>query len=212
MAMSMDGYVASQPGRQEWLTDEAAREYVRELRIAHDAVVVGAGTVRIDDPQLTVRPPHHRLRDYVRIVACENDGVDPSSAVFAPHAGYANTIVLAPAGATARFAPLQSVADVIFVGNELDTDLDLDAALYALRERDIMSVLCEGGPTMAGHLLGAGLVDRFYWLIAPRLLRSENAVPVLAAGSLSGLRGLRFDRVERLGRDLLVSGMIEPDV
>ncbi len=212
MAMSMDGFIASRPGRQEWLTGTAAQEFVRELRIMHDAVAVGAGTVRIDDPQLTVRPPHHRLRDYVRVVLCETDSVDPSSAVFAPHPGYAKTIVLGPAGAAKRFEPLQSVADVILIGNENDMQLDIDAALYALRRRNIMSMLCEGGPTMAGHLLGEGLVDRFHWLIAPRLLRTENAVPVLTAGSLSGLRGLRFDRVEQLGRDLLISGTIEPDV
>ncbi len=212
MAMSMDGFVASRPGRQEWLTGTDGQEFVRELRVMHDAVAVGAGTVRIDNPQLTVRPPHHRLRDYVRVVLCESDSVDPSSAVFAPHPGYATTIVLAPTGAAARFEPLQNVANVIFIGNENDMQLDLDAALYALRGRDIMSLLCEGGPTFAGHLLGEGLVDRFHWLIAPRLLRSENAVPVITAGSLGGLRGLRFDRVERLGRDLLVSGIIEPDV
>src|SRR5689334_9163173 len=71
MAMSLDGYVASHPGRQEWLTGEEARHFVRDLRISHDAVAVGAGTVRIDNPQLTVRPPYHRLREYVRIVVCE---------------------------------------------------------------------------------------------------------------------------------------------
>jgi riboflavin biosynthesis pyrimidine reductase len=65
---------------------------------------------------------------------------------------------------------------------------------------------------MAGHLLNLRLVDRFAWLIAPRLLRSPEAVPVVAAGSLPALRGLRFERVERLGADLLVSGYFEPDV
>jgi diaminohydroxyphosphoribosylaminopyrimidine deaminase/5-amino-6-(5-phosphoribosylamino)uracil reductase len=212
MAMSLDGFVASQHGRREWLTGEESREFVRELRIEHDAVVVGAGTVRVDDPQLTVRPPHHRLRNYVRVVACETDAVDPASAVFAPIEGYAKTIVLAPAGARARFAQLEGAADVAFVGRENDMDLDMAQGLRALRERGITSLLCEGGPTMAGHLLAKGLVDRFHWLIAPRLLRGESAVPVLSAGALSGLRGLRFDRVERLGRDLLVSGIIDRNV
>jgi diaminohydroxyphosphoribosylaminopyrimidine deaminase / 5-amino-6-(5-phosphoribosylamino)uracil reductase len=209
MAMSMDGFIASQPGRQEWLTGQEAREYVRELRIEHDAVAVGAGTVRVDNPQLTVRPAHHRLREYVRVVACETDAVDPASAVFASEAGYGKTIVLAPAGASARFTELHGVGDVILVGARNEMDLDMDAAFRALRDRGINSVLCEGGPTMAGHLLAKGLVDRFHWLIAPRLLGSESAVPVVTAGALGDVRGLRFDRVEQLGRDMLVSGIIE---
>ncbi len=212
MAMSLDGFIASQPGRQEWLTGDQAREFVRELRIAHDAVAVGAGTIRVDNPHLTVRPEHHRLRPYARVVVCETDAVDPQSAVFAPCELYRKTIVLAPAGAKTRFAQLDGVAEVIFVGASDEMHLDIAAALGMLREHDISSVLCEGGPTMAGHLLGAGLVDRFYWLIAPRLLRSESAVPVVTAGTLGGLRGLRFDRVERLGLDLLVSGMIDRHV
>ncbi len=184
MAMSLDGYVASKPGTQEWLTGAQARELARELRIAHDAVVVGAGTVRVDDPRLTVRPPHRRAREYVRIVACETDAVNPESAVFASEDGYAKTIVLAPAGARTRFSPLHTVADVVFVGADDETQLDLPAALRAVRERGITSVVCEGGPTMAANLLAADLVDRFYWLIAPRLLHAPGAVPVLGAGPM----------------------------
>jgi diaminohydroxyphosphoribosylaminopyrimidine deaminase / 5-amino-6-(5-phosphoribosylamino)uracil reductase len=212
MAMSLDGFIASKPGGQEWLTGDQAREFVRELRIEHDAVAVGAGTIRVDNPQLTVRPAHFRLREYVRVVVCETDAVDPASAVFAPETGYGQTIVLAPAGAAPRFAQLRGVADVLFVGAANEMDLDMGAGMQALRERGISSVLCEGGPTMAGHLLAAGLVDRFHWLIAPRLLRTESSVPVVTAGALSERRGLRFDRVERLGRDLLVSGIIDDRV
>ncbi|MBV8151760.1 MAG: bifunctional diaminohydroxyphosphoribosylaminopyrimidine deaminase/5-amino-6-(5-phosphoribosylamino)uracil reductase RibD, partial [Candidatus Eremiobacteraeota bacterium] len=76
MAASLDGYVAPRPG-SFWLTSPASRERVRELRIAHDAVMVGAGTVRIDDPQLTVRPIHARRRPYARVIVCEDDAIAP---------------------------------------------------------------------------------------------------------------------------------------
>jgi diaminohydroxyphosphoribosylaminopyrimidine deaminase/5-amino-6-(5-phosphoribosylamino)uracil reductase len=211
MAMSLDGYVASQPGRQEWLTGEQAREFVRELRIAHDAVAVGAGTVRVDDPQLTVRPAHHRLREYVRIVACETESVPASSRIFHAREGYAKTIVLAPDGVRAAFEDLDAVADVVYIGNSGEKQLDIAAAMHALYERGIHSMLCEGGPTMAGHLLNLGLADRFVWLVAPRFLRNPAAVPVITAGSLER-RGLQFDRVERLGPDLLVWGTFDSDV
>ena len=51
------------------------RRRVRELRIAYDAVMVGAGTVRIDDPLLTVRPPHDRLRPYIRVIVCGREAI-----------------------------------------------------------------------------------------------------------------------------------------
>ncbi len=207
MAMSLDGYVASRAGAAEWIGCDEERLYVRDLRIAYDAVMVGAGTVRIDDPQLTVRPPATRLRDFVRIIACERDGVPLDRRVFAPLPGYAPTIVLAPGGAGPRFRALESVAEVIYVGAADVQELDLEQALCALHERGIMSVLCEGGPTLAARLIGEGLADRLYWAISPVLLHSASAVSVLGGARLEGaLRPLQFDRIERVGCDAILIG------
>jgi diaminohydroxyphosphoribosylaminopyrimidine deaminase / 5-amino-6-(5-phosphoribosylamino)uracil reductase len=210
MAASLDGYVASRPGAQQWLTGEIARERVRELRIEHDAVLVGAGTVRIDDPQLTVRPHATRRKPYARAVACETEAIDATSRILAPPAGappdaYARTVVLAPAGARATFAALEPLAEVVYVGDERALQLDLAAGLAALRERGIASVLCEGGPTLAGRLLARGLVQRVVWLLAPAFLRSETAVPALNGADVAGANGWRFDRIERVGDDMLLS-------
>ncbi|MBD5635483.1 MAG: RibD family protein, partial [Candidatus Eremiobacteraeota bacterium] len=206
LAASLDGRVAPRPGERHWLTGAEARDYVRELRAASDAVMVGAGTVRIDDPQLSVRPPRARRKPYVRVVVCEADAVPLDRFVFAPLDGYDRTIVLAPAGARSRFAALESVADVAFVGDDAALKLDLTLALEALRARGIASVLCEGGPTLAARLLEAGLVDRVDWLIAPALLSGPAAVPALSGGP--GGVTLRFERVEPLGPDILVSGVV----
>jgi diaminohydroxyphosphoribosylaminopyrimidine deaminase / 5-amino-6-(5-phosphoribosylamino)uracil reductase len=207
MAMSLDGAVASAPGVQEWITSEEVRRYVRELRIVHDAVMVGAGTVRIDDPQLTVRPPHARRRPYLRIVACESGTLPRDRRIFAPEDGYQRTIVLAPSGARDRFAGLNDVADVLFVGAPGAQRLDLVQAMKALRARDVASVLCEGGPRLAAGLVASRQVDRVYWAIAPVLLGNERAVPVLAGGDLAAL-GVHvvFDRVLSLGPDVMLSG------
>lgn len=211
MASSLDGYVAPRPGAH-WLTGDAAREFVRGLRAAHDAVMVGAGTVRVDDPLLTTRPHYARRIPYVRIVACETDPVDPARRIFAPPAeapdAFARTIVLAPRGAASKFAALEAVADVLYVGDADVRQLDVAAALRALKsERGIQSVLCEGGPTLAGRIVAAGLVDRLAWLLAPVLLRGERAVPVLAGAELAA--PLRFEECERLGNDLLLSAKVE---
>jgi len=210
MAASLDGYVASRPGEQQWLTGPLARERVRDLRIEHDAVMVGAGTVRIDDPLLTVRPHATRRKPYARIVVCETEAIAPESRVLAPPAdapsdAYRPTIVLAPRGARATFAALEPLAEVVYAGAEDATQLDLVAALRALRERDIATVLCEGGPTLAGRLLAAGVVQRVVWFVAPDFLHTDTAVPALAGADLSERNGWRFDRIERVGDDMLLS-------
>lgn len=209
MAMSLDGFVTSSRGIQQWLTGPQAREFVRQLRITHDAVAVGAGTVRVDNPRLTVRPPHHRLLPYRRVVLCETDSVPAQSLIFSPHEGYEPTIVAAPAGLREPFAALEPVAEMLYVGESGSRQLDIAQALYDLRQRGITSLLCEGGPTLAGKLCELGLVDRFYGLVAPQLLRAPDAVPVLTASSLPQVRGLRFDRVERVGPDLLIAGIVD---
>jgi diaminohydroxyphosphoribosylaminopyrimidine deaminase/5-amino-6-(5-phosphoribosylamino)uracil reductase len=211
MASSLDGFVAPGPG-SHWLTGSEAREFVRSLRAHHDATMVGAGTVRVDDPQLTTRPHFARRTPYYRVVACETDPVEAGRRIFAPPSeggsAYAATIVLAPRGSAARFRELEAVADVLLVGEPSATQLDLAAALEALkRERGIESVLCEGGPTLAGRMLARGLIDRVDWLIAPVLLRNDRAVPVLAGADLAAQ--LRFERCEQLGDDLLLSAKVD---
>jgi diaminohydroxyphosphoribosylaminopyrimidine deaminase/5-amino-6-(5-phosphoribosylamino)uracil reductase len=207
LAASLDGFVAPRAGERHWLTGQEARDLVRELRAAYDAVLVGAGTVRIDDPELSVRPPRSRRKAYVRAIACEDAPVPLERAIFGELEGYARTIVLAPAGLRERFATLEATADVVYVASAAEgagaTTLDLRAALEALRARGISSVLCEGGPTLAGRLLEADLIDRIDWLLAPALLGGPEAVPALGKAQLGAT--LRFDSVDRLGPDIHIS-------
>jgi diaminohydroxyphosphoribosylaminopyrimidine deaminase / 5-amino-6-(5-phosphoribosylamino)uracil reductase len=204
MAMSLDGAIAAKSGVQERLSGKAEQSYVRELRTRYDGVMVGAGTVRVDDPQLTVRPPHDRLRPYVRIVVCETAGVPLRSRIFEAEEGYQRSIVLAPGALARNLDDLGGVAEVIAVGGTQAASLDLPRALEALRERGIYTVLCEGGPTLAARLIAARQVDRFYWAIAPLFLQGERSVPVL--GTLPGAVALRFDRLERADGDVILSG------
>ena len=107
MAMSLDGFVAPRPGTHR-VTGEAARERVYDLRAEHDAVMVGAGTVRVDDPLLTVRPHRTRAKPYARVVVCGTAPLAANRAACScrppvrPPGSYAPTIVLAPGGLAAR--------------------------------------------------------------------------------------------------------------
>jgi len=205
MAVSLDGRISQHRGTRERIGSDAEAAYVRELRIAYDAVMVGAGTARVDDPQLTVRPAHRRERLYTRVIVCERDGLDARRRIFEAEEGYAPTMVLAPQGLRDRLGQLEKCANLLFVGPAGSQKLDLVDAMKALRAAGIFSVLCEGGPTLAAGLIAARQVDRFYWAIAPRIFGNSEAAPVLAGSDLSGAR-LRFDRVDRAGPDLVISG------
>lgn len=207
MATSLDGAVAPRPNVRERLTGEAMGRRTRDLRIAHDAVMVGARTVRIDDPRLTVRPPHGRLRTYRRIVVCGREPISAASRIFDVEEGYARTIVLAPGGVAAQLEALSGKADVITIGGADAHDVDLAEGLRALRERDVYSVLCEGGPQLATTLITDGLADRFYWAIAPRVFNERTAVPAFSAGARGEhFPSAVFDRAERVGDDVLLEG------
>jgi diaminohydroxyphosphoribosylaminopyrimidine deaminase/5-amino-6-(5-phosphoribosylamino)uracil reductase len=215
MAMSLDGAIAPVPGQTFAVTGPVALERVRDLRYEYDAVMVGAGTIRVDDARLTVRPHRSRRKPYTRVVMCETDTVPLASRVFgaptdAPSDAYAPTIVLAPSGVRERFATLEPVADVIYIGDTTARTLDLRAALAALRARDLGAVLCEGGPTLAGRLLAQRLVSRIVWFIAPRLLQTPQAIPVLTGADLQqAATGWTFDRIERVGADVMLSARVD---
>jgi diaminohydroxyphosphoribosylaminopyrimidine deaminase/5-amino-6-(5-phosphoribosylamino)uracil reductase len=202
LAASLDGYVAPRPGPY-WLTGAEARAFVRELRASHDAVMVGAGTVIADDPQLTVRPPHARTVPYRRVVVSDRPSLPRERRVFAPANGYLPTLVLG-AGPSGEYGQLEGVAEVICVGKD-GGSMDVGAGLVALKERGIESVLCEGGPRLAARLLARGLVDRVHWLVAPRLLAGPEAVPALASRAELGGGSWAIDRTARLGADVLLS-------
>ena len=193
MAMSLDGFIAPHRGTYR-VTGEAARERVNDLRAEHDAVMVGAGTVRADDPLLTVRPHRTRAKPYARVVVSGRTPLAATHRVFAepsgaPPGSYAPTIVLAPERGAA--------------------EVDLRAAMGGLRSAGIASVLCEGGPALAGNLLAAGIVERIVWFVAPIFLRTPEAVPVLAGGDLRAmLNGWAFDEVERVGNDLMITARL----
>ncbi len=213
MAMSLDGFIAPRSGTYR-VTGEAARERVYDLRAEHDAVMVGAGTVRVDDPLLTIRPHRTRVKPYARVVVCETAPVPKASLVFAPPddapaGSYRPTIVLAPAGLAEQFESLRGASELLLAGAPAAQRLDLRAALVALRGAGVTTVLCEGGPTLAAGLIAAGLVERVVWFVAPLFLRAPEAVPVLAGNDLTAIaNGWTFDEVERVGDDLMITARL----
>jgi diaminohydroxyphosphoribosylaminopyrimidine deaminase/5-amino-6-(5-phosphoribosylamino)uracil reductase len=222
LATSLDGALAAGDGSSRWLTGEGARRRVHEMRAAADAILVGAGTVRADDPRLSVRLPGGAPRAPLRVVLDPRlSAVAPGSALLAPAAAderagavlvLADAAVVAGEGARRAGALREAGAEVAGVPPAGGGGLDLGAALDELGRRGVQALLVEGGGVTAGRLLGAGLVDRVALHVAPLLL--GGAGPRAAfAGFRAALLGdavrLRRLAAEPAGDDLIVEAEVE---
>lgn len=207
LAMSADGKIATRTRESKWLTGEKARLYAHRLRHEHDAVMVGVGTVLADDPQLNVRLVKGRVKQPVRIVVDSQARTPPTAKVIRS----AKTPCII---AVTEKAPDERVETLKRAGAEvwqLPADsygrVDLSELLKRLAERDIVSVLVEGGSELAGSLVRQRLVDRVILFIAPLLIGGRNAVPAIGGegvDKLSDALRLTWVRVRRLGVDLVL--------
>lgn len=200
LAATVDGRIATASGESRWITGPAARAHVHARRAAHDAVMVGGGTARADDPMLTVRGMG-AVPQPVRVVLSRGLDVDPASALVAT-AREVPTWILHAEGDP---APFHAAGVETIPCPAADGRLDLEAALAALGARGLTRVYCEGGGTLAASLLRAGLVDRLELYTAGAAIGAEG-VPGLGAMGLAALADaprLRFEEARGIGGDVL---------
>lgn len=196
IAQSLDGRIATVSGDSFWISGSEDILHTHRLRAMCDVVLVGAGTVRADDPLLTTR--RCPGPSPVRAVLDAERRLSPSYRVFGdgPH-----TLLLCAADRadTARHGK----AEVVGVPRVTD-GLDLSAVLAALTARGLRRVFIEGGGVTVSRFLAAGLLDRLHVTIAPLLL--GDGIPAFAFPGVSRpSEGIRVDwEAHRLGADLLL--------
>jgi diaminohydroxyphosphoribosylaminopyrimidine deaminase / 5-amino-6-(5-phosphoribosylamino)uracil reductase len=198
LAASIDGRIATGTGESRWITGPAARREVHLMRAQSDAVLVGAGTARTDDPRLDVRELGIRDAHPIRVVV--------SGALALPRSGHL--------GQTARETPLwlchhaeaepsrrnawtEAGATLIEIPFQADGQLDLSSMFQRLGERGLTRVLCEGGGRLAGALLAADLVDEVVCHTAGLVLGDEAVASVGAMEAASLALAPRFQLIEQ---------------
>jgi len=199
LAVSLDARIADRDGRSQWVSGEAAREFVQWLRAGFDAIAVGAGTARADDPSLTVRGPVRPARPPLRVVLDRRGELSPDS-TLARTARETPTLALVGRDADGGTGALREA------GVEVAPADGPAEALAELARRGVDGVLIEGGGVVAGRFLAEDLVDRVYLVVAPLWLgeRGVPAFPGLADASIG--EAVRWRTVERraLGDDTLL--------
>lgn len=189
LAMSLDGRTALANGASKWITGEAARADVARWRARSSAILTGSGTVRADDPRLTVRMPDGEAFVPALRVVLDTGLATPASAHVLD--GTAPTLVLhAPdARRAAHFDKVECAAIAVHDGR-----LDLSAALALLAERGVNELQVEAGATVCGALFAQGLVDELLLYVAPILL-GDTARPLLALPAITEISAGKCLRV-----------------
>jgi diaminohydroxyphosphoribosylaminopyrimidine deaminase/5-amino-6-(5-phosphoribosylamino)uracil reductase len=205
LATSLDGRIATRTGESRWITGPEARAEVHLLRAQSDAVMIGAGTARSDDPRLDVRGIDLEGITPVRIVVAGTLDL-PLTSNLGRTAGTAPLWLCHHADAPrARHAAwIEAGAELIEVPSDSEKRLDLRALVGELGKRGLTRILCEGGGQLAAALLSADLVDTIVTYTAGIAIGAEG-VPVvgrLNTDALADARRFRLAGVERVGADL----------
>jgi diaminohydroxyphosphoribosylaminopyrimidine deaminase/5-amino-6-(5-phosphoribosylamino)uracil reductase len=185
--MSLDGKIATASGESMWITNESSRGYVQILRATYDAIMVGVNTVVQDNPRLTCRVPGGRqpLRIIIdsmartpvnaRLFQIENAGHRPQTLICVSAKAPDDRVrALREAGAEILVCPDS--------GYSVDTHVDLAKLMPVLGKREITSILLEGGGTINAAALDAGIVDKVYVFVAPKIIGGVGA-PTMVEGS-----------------------------
>jgi diaminohydroxyphosphoribosylaminopyrimidine deaminase/5-amino-6-(5-phosphoribosylamino)uracil reductase len=209
LAASLDGRIATASGDSQWISGEQSRRTVHALRNQVDAVLVGAETVRMDNPQLTCRM--RGGRDPVRVIVDGRLTLNPQARVCTQQSSAATLVFssAAQAHSTKALALRQRGVEVVGVAGT-DRQIALSPLLKELGRRGIKSVLIEGGGQVAASALREEVVNKVVFFYAPLLLGSEGRAMIgpLHVDRVALGYTLHALEVERSGKDMMVSAYI----
>lgn len=211
-AMTLDGKIATATGQSKWITNETSRAYGYKLRDIYDGIMVGINTVIEDNPMLTARVDGGK--NPIRIVVDSSLRIDINANVVQDKS--AKTIVATTDKADKdKILKLQAQdVDVIVVDKDENDKVDIEKLLDILGQKNICSILVEGGATLSGSFVAKKLVDKVYFFIAPKIIGGKEAkTPVAGTGilNLQEALALKDIQIEKLEEDILIIGRVDKD-
>ncbi len=206
-ACSLDGKIATVGGESQWISCEASRKFTHHLRDINDAILVGIGTVLADNPSLTTRLVDGK--NPVRVIVDSNAKIPLDAKVLDKSA---RTIIATTENASReKISALKNRGlEIIFAGD--GERVDLKILMEKLAAQEITSILVEGGGTINFSMLKAGLVDKIFAFVAPKIIGGKNALTAVEGAGFEKLLeavALKNLTAERLGEDILISGYTE---
>ncbi len=212
IAATLDGRIATRTGDARWVTGPAARTRVHTLRHAMDAILVGVGTVKADDPELTARLEEGRGVDPIRIVLDTHLSMPETARMLQQVSAAETWVVGGPGTAACDQKRLRDQGALVLEAPLGDGRIDLKALMRLLGARGITSLLIEGGAQVAASALKAGIVDKVLFFYAPKILGSDDGIPMCRGPGPDRMKDslpLYHMEVSREGDDVLVSGYLK---
>jgi diaminohydroxyphosphoribosylaminopyrimidine deaminase/5-amino-6-(5-phosphoribosylamino)uracil reductase len=198
VAMTLDGQIATEAGESKWITSEESRGLVHQFRDRYDAVLVGINTVIKDNPHLTCRIPGGR--DPLRIILDSRLRIPLNANVLKDR----NVLIVTTGKHSRRkVRELKEKAEVWIIGKE---KVGLGELMRKLGEKEITSVLIEGGAKINYSAVKAGIVDKYLFFIAPKLMLGRNTSAFKGKGvkKLNKAVEVTITSVRTVGCDLMV--------
>ncbi len=214
VAQTIDGYIAAPGGDARWITGEESRKYSHYLRHKLDAVLIGRGTVELDDPRLTVRHIDGRVSQPTRVILDSRLKISLESKLFKEaRAGnpISDIIIFTGPGVNsdrkAKFQKLPGVK-VVEIGLDDEKHLSLAELSQELINFKLVNIMIEGGSRINYSFLKAGLIDKYYIFISPKILGGSDGIPVFAGEAPDKIHKsekIVIDKNESFGEDILIT-------
>lgn len=208
-AQTLDGRIATAAGHSRWISSPASLKFAHALRAAHDAIVVGSGTIFKDDPELTVRLV--KGRNPVRIVVDTRLSLSADAAIFKNQDKAKTIVATTEAADRKKRARLDKMGiETIMVESDPQQRVDLGKLLIELGKRNISSLLVEGGAAIITSVLQQRLADRIVVVVAPKIVGTGiEAVGNLGIRVMDDALKISVRRVIRKGGDIILDGQIQ---
>jgi diaminohydroxyphosphoribosylaminopyrimidine deaminase/5-amino-6-(5-phosphoribosylamino)uracil reductase len=207
LAATLDGRIAARGGHPAWVTGEQARKRVQDMRAASQAVLVGGGTLRADNPRLTNRSVHGGKQPFAVVLTSRLP--DPGEDLFVIQKRAEELVILTSVqqAGSETGSRLRSRGVRIFgLVEDKSGGLDIRAGLHRLyTDLGCTEILCEGGGRLGMELMQAGLADELHLVLAPKVLGDEGGISVASGRrvqSMDQALGWRLISHEQVGRDL----------
>ena len=211
-AMSLDGKIATRSGDSKWISGDESRRYVHFMRYTSDAVMVGVNTVLADDPQLTARCSYRggmAKKQPLRVIL-DSTGRTPATARVFNEPGDVLLALGEKVSAAQKKVYAKLGAEILDLPTKRGL-IDLDKLLLVLGQKQITSVLAEGGASLLGSLCDRNLVDKVTVFIAPIIIGGEKARTAIGGKGIDKVvNSLKLERVKtkRSDSDLMITGYI----
>ncbi len=212
IASTLDGRTATATGDSKWITGSSSRAFVHQIRHETDAILIGSGTLHADDPSLTSRIEGVGTKDPARIILDTHLSIKENAQVLTQKTNSKTIIVTHSKASKEKRASLEKKGIQIIDAPLKEDRLDLHELMIKLGQMSVLSVLIEGGSTVAGAALRAGIVNKVMLFMAPRILGGSDGKPMFEGKGPKLIKDaleMKDMSITRFENDILITGYLK---